>query len=64
MFLRVFRGFGFFLGVLEVLGGFLRGSGGFGVVLEVLGVLQGKHHHRCDYFSKPSGPINLRCFLR
>ena len=24
----------------------------------------GQHHHRCDYFSKPSGPIILRCFLR
>ena len=22
----------------------------------------GQHHHRCDYFSKPSGPIILRCF--
>ena len=60
--------FGFLLRVLEVLGGFLRGFGGFGVAFEgfwrFLGGFQGEHHHRCDYFSKPSGPINLRCFLR
>ena len=30
--------------------------------MEFLGDFQGEHHHRCDYFSKPSGPINLRCF--
>ena len=59
--------FEFLKGVLEVLGGFLRVSGGFGFflgVLEVLRGFQGEHHHRCNYFSEPSGPINLRCFLR
>ena len=24
--------------------------------------LGGQHHHRCDYFLKPSGSIILRCF--
>ena len=65
--MRDFGGFGFLLGVLEVLGGFLRGFGVFGRflrVLEIFGGFQGEHHHRCDYFSKPSEPINLRCFLR
>ena len=49
-----FRSFGW------VFEGFLRFSGGFGGFPG----FQGEHHHRYDYFSKASGSINLRCFLR
>ena len=55
-----FWGFGFFggfiLGLLEVLGGFLRDLGFFWWVLDVLRGFQGEHHHCCNYF--------LQCFLR
>ena len=62
-----FWGFGFFggfiLGLLEVLGGFLRDLGFFWGVLEVLRGFKGEHHHCCNYFFEPSGLINLRCFF-